>query len=142
MTNKATSAIGAKAAESMDKVNNAVLSAVETTANAGNNLKERVAGDISNAADKLHRGADVAKDVLDEQADKVNETAHNAIGKINDLGHRAANSLERSSDYIKDFDVAEQHKYLRGKVGERPEISLAVAAVFGLAIGLLIGRKI
>ncbi len=111
------------------------------TINSGAPLKETVADKFAGAADVVHEKADAAQHVLNDKADRVNEVAHNAIEKINYFGHKAAESLERSSDYVRDFDLSETRRNLTNRVGERPEMSLAIAGIVGLALGLLIGRR-
>ncbi|MBA2380110.1 MAG: hypothetical protein H0V76_11110 [Blastocatellia bacterium] len=107
----------------------------------GTPFKETVADKFAGAADIVHDKADIAQNVLAEKADRVNEAAHNAIEKINYFGHKAAEKLERSSDYVKDFDFAATRRDITAKVGEKPELSLAIAGIFGLIVGLFVGRR-
>lgn len=115
--------------------------------------KLKLSDNLSVAAEKVHQKSDVAQDYLFEKSDKVNDFAHNTsdkmnsfahntIEKANHLGHRAADALDASSGYVRDFDFAEKREQVMGTIRERPEISIAIAGAFGLAVGLLIGRAL
>jgi hypothetical protein len=41
---------------------------------------------------------------------------------------------------VREFDLAEKKEQVLGAIKERPELSIAVAGIGGLLIGLLIGR--
>jgi ElaB/YqjD/DUF883 family membrane-anchored ribosome-binding protein len=120
--------------------------------NKATNLKFKLADNLSSVASTVHdrsdtvktaadSGLDRAKDVMETGIEKANDLAHSAVAKANSLGHRTASAMENTSDYVKDLDIAEVTKELRAKVAARPEVSIAVAGVFGLAIGLLIGNR-
>jgi ElaB/YqjD/DUF883 family membrane-anchored ribosome-binding protein len=104
-------------------------------------LKESVAENLSATAGSVHDRSDAAQAYLDQKADSVNEFAHRTIGKVNYLGHKTADALETSSGYLKELDLAEKRQMIKANISRRPEISIAVAAAFGLTIGLLLGRK-
>jgi ElaB/YqjD/DUF883 family membrane-anchored ribosome-binding protein len=105
-------------------------------------VKLKVSDNLSGAAEKIHSSSDAAQDYLFDKSDKVNTFAHHTIEKANNLGHRAADALDASSGYIKNFDLAETKGQVLNTVKERPEISLAIAGFSGLLIGLLIGRSL
>ena len=67
--------------------------------------------------------------------------AHQTIEKVNELGHRAGDVLNSSSEYIRNFDAEETRKQVKKQIQNNPGTSLAVAGIFGLLIGLLIGRN-
>ncbi len=104
-------------------------------------LKEKIADNLAFAADTVHEKSDTAQEFLNSGAERVHDYAQTAIGKVNTLGHSAAEVLESSSDYVKDFNLAETREKLRYAITNRPDISLAVAGVFGLLLGLAIGRR-
>ncbi|HLA96458.1 MAG TPA: hypothetical protein VK612_12110 [Pyrinomonadaceae bacterium] len=103
-------------------------------------VKIKVSDNLQGAAEKVHEKSDVAQDYLLEKSDKVNTFAHQTIEKANQLGHKAAEAIDASSGYVRDFDIAEKREQVLGAIKERPELSLAVAGISGLLIGLLIGR--
>ena len=104
-------------------------------------FKEKVSDNLSGIAEKVHERSDTAQDYLIEKSDKVNSYAHNTIEAANQFGHRAADALDASSGYVRNFDLAETRQQVMDTIKQRPEVSIAVAGVFGLLIGLLIGRS-
>lgn len=104
-------------------------------------FKEKVSDNLSDIAEKVHVRSDTAQNYLFEKSDKVNSYAHNTIEAANQVGHRAGDALNASSGYIRNFDLAETRQQVMDTIKQRPEVSIAVAGVFGLLIGLLIGRS-
>lgn len=104
-------------------------------------LKESVAENLSHTAGTVHDQSDAAQAYLDQKADRVNEIAHKTIDKVNSFGHKTADAIETSSEYLKELDLAEKRQMIRENISRRPELSVMLAAVTGLTIGLLIGRK-
>jgi ElaB/YqjD/DUF883 family membrane-anchored ribosome-binding protein len=103
--------------------------------------KEKVSDNLLTAAEKVHEKSDTAQTYLDQKADSVNEFAHQTIGKANEFGHRAAEALNTSSDYVRNFDFEETRGQLKTSIQKRPEVSIAIAGIFGLMLGLLIGKR-
>lgn len=103
--------------------------------------KEKVTGNLSNLADKLHERSDSAQEFLDVRTDTFNEYAHQAIQKANQFGHRAADALNSSTDYINNFDFDKTKQQVVEKIKEKPQIGMAIAGLFGLIIGLFLGRR-
>src|SRR5690606_24739967 len=93
---------------------------------------------VKEAADS---GIDKTKNVIESGLGKANSMAHTAVAKANSLGHRTASVMESTSQYVKDFDLAEAKQELNAKVAAKPELSLITAGFFGLAIGLLVGSR-
>lgn len=127
----------------------AVKESVEET---GANLKFKLADNLSTAANTVHdksdsvkeaadSGIDKTKNVIESGLGKANSMAHTAVAKANSLGHRTASVMESTSQYVKDFDLAEAKEELKAKVAAKPELSLITAGFFGLAIGLLVGSR-
>lgn len=103
--------------------------------------KEKVSENLSSAADVVHTKADQTQVFLDKKTDNFNAMAHQTIEKANDFGHRAGDVLNSSSEYVRNFDVEETRQQVKEKIQNNPGVSLAVAGVFGLIIGLLVGRS-
>lgn len=103
--------------------------------------KEKVTGNLSNLANKLHERSDTAQEFLDVRTDNFNEYAHQAIHKANQFGHRAADALNSSTDYINNFDFDKTKQQVVETIKEKPQIGMAIAGLFGLIIGLLLGRR-
>ena len=103
--------------------------------------KEKVTGNLSSLADKLHERSDSAQEFVDVRTDNFNEYAHQAINKVNQFGHRAADALNVSTDYINNFDFDKTKQQVVETIKEKPQIGFAIAGLFGLIIGLLLGRR-
>lgn len=102
--------------------------------------KEKVSENLSSAADVVHTKSDQTQEFLDKKTDNFNTVAHKTIEKANEFGHRAGDLLNSSSEYVKNFDAEQTRQQVKEKIQNNPGVSLAVAGVFGLIIGLLIGR--
>ncbi len=124
----------------------------ESVEESGANLKFKLADNLSTAANTVHdksdsvkeaadSGIDKTKNVIESGLGKANSMAHTAVAKANSLGHRTASVMESTSQYVKDFDLAEAKEELKAKVAAKPELSLITAGFFGLAIGLLVGSR-
>ena len=103
--------------------------------------REKVSANLINVAGSIHTNADNAQKILDEKADKFNDYAHQALNKANQLGHRTADALDSSSNYIKNFDYEETKEQVIETFREKPQLGFALAGIFGLIVGLLIGRR-
>jgi ElaB/YqjD/DUF883 family membrane-anchored ribosome-binding protein len=114
--------------------------------------KEKVSDNISDVAEKLHEKSDetqgilsekvyTAEDILHRKTNEAGDFTQQTILKANRLGHRAADALNNSSDYIRNFDAAKAKDSVKRSFREKPEISIAIAGTFGLLIGLIIGSR-
>lgn len=102
--------------------------------------KEKVSDNLSGAADTVHQKSDQTQEFLTKKTDEINKLAQRTIEKANELGHRAGDALNSSSEYVRNFDIQETRQQVKEKIQQNPGRSLVVAGVFGLLIGLLIGR--
>ena len=125
----------------VEKIKQNLQQKVEKIGETTNAYKGKVSENLSGASDKFHESSDSAKGFLNDKADVINDYAHQTIDKANQIGHRAADALANSSDYVKNFDVTETGRQVKKTIKQKPELSITIAAVFGLLIGLLIGRK-
>lgn len=125
----------------IEKLKQGVQQKAEQLSEKTSEYKAKVSENLSGAADKFHESSDTAQGFLDDKADVINEYAHQTIEKANEIGHRAAGVLANSSEYIKNFDVAETRQQVKKSIKQKPELSLAIVGIFGLIIGLLIGRS-
>lgn len=137
----AGAAISKTAGEMGDSLNESAETAKEQFSEKVGAFKEKVSDNLLGIAEKVHEKSDTAQDYLLEKSDKVNSYAHQTIEAAGHLGHRAADALDASSGYVKNFDLAETRQNVVESIRQRPEVSIAVAGVFGLLIGLLIGRS-
>ena len=127
--------------QTFGKIREKVGETVNTLQEKTQVVKESVSGNLLNVADKVHQRSDTTQEFLDKKTDELNALAHRTIEKANDLAHKAGDVLNSSSEFIKNFDIEETRKQVKTTVQENPGTSLVVAGVFGLLIGLLIGRN-
>ena len=127
--------------ENLDNVSNSTEKLKDKVVQKVGETKEKVTENLSTAADKFHEKSDTAQEFLASGADNLNEYAHQAIGKVNQIGHRAADALNSSSEYINNFDYEKTKQQVVETIKEKPQIGLAIAGIFGLIIGLILGRR-
>lgn len=140
-TNTATKKVTENIDEVKSKAKEKVNKYIDTSGEKISGAKEKLSENLSGAAEKLHKNSDSAQVYLKEKANQFNEIAQEKIEKANQFGHRAATALEGSSDYVKNFDFAEAGNKIKTTVTQKPQIGIALAGIFGLLIGLLVGRK-
>lgn len=114
---------------------------VENLKNKANEVKEKVSANLSGAAKTVHSKANKAGEYAQQAADKAGEYAHQAVDKANQFGHKAADAIASSSEYLKNFDLDEKKQQVKETFKENPGLTVAVAGIFGLLLGLLLGRK-
>lgn len=119
----------------------AVENNIDKASEKATTLKDKVADNVSNIADKVHQGTDAGKEFLNNSAEKVNNLAHKALDKAGDIGQRAADAVENSTDYIKNLDIEDAKKSVKVAVKENPEIVLVTVGILGLAVGYLLGKR-
>ncbi len=122
------------ASDSTENFKGKVVQKIEET-------KDKFSENLSLAADKFHEKSDSAQGFFDSRTENINQYAHQAIDKANQLGHRAADALSSSSDYVSNFDFDKTKHQIVKTIKEKPQFGLAIAGLFGLLIGLLLGRK-
>lgn len=133
--------IADKTENTIDKIKKEVQVKAEKIGETASNHKGKVSDNLAGAADKVHEKSDTAQGFLSDKADVINEYAQQTIEKVNQIGHKAADALATSSDYVKNFDIAQKRQQVTATIKDKPELSIAIAGIFGLLIGLLIGRK-
>lgn len=136
-----TSDLLQKANEAAEKFRDEVKNRTDQLGESMGKAKVKVSDNLANAAESVHTKADSAQEYLDGKADKLNDYAHQTIDRANQYGHRTADVLNNSSEFIKNFDLVETKDQLVETLREKPQIGLAIAGIFGLIIGLLIGRR-
>jgi len=114
--------------------------------------QEVAADKLASTAENLHERSDNVKEFLSEKAEKIEDTVRTktyeagdltqqTIEKVNKIGHKAADVVESSSDYVRDFDPTRVKETVIMTVREKPELTIAAAGLFGLFLGFLVGRK-
>ncbi len=125
------------------------LKSIETSVEKG---QEKVAEKLSKTADALHEKADNvqefltdktvgAEDSLRQKTYEASDAAQQTLEKANKLGHKTADAIERSSEYVRDFDAREARDKAIKAMKNRPQLMLTAAGLIGIAIGYLVGRR-
>ncbi len=133
--------IGFAGNQTIGSVKETIGSQVAVIKEKANLAQQKVSENLAAAAEVVHQKSDATQEALDYKTDKINEFAHNAIEKVNEFGHRAGDALVTSSDLVRKFDLAQSASQLKVKIKENPGISLSLVGIFGLALGLMIGRS-
>lgn len=120
----------------------------ETSNNAQNKMtetKNTAADTASDASGSIQKAAETAQSFVSDKAQQINDYAQQAYGKAyetaNKLGSRATDAFNTSAEYVKNIDVEKARESVKTAVKEKPELSIAIAALTGLVIGLIIGRS-
>lgn len=115
-------------------------------------VQEAAADKLAATSENLHAKADNVHELLSEKVeeveDKVRKKTYEAgdftqqtLDRVNKISHKAANAVEESSEYVRDFDVKVAADKIVSTVRNRPELTITAAGIFGLLIGFLVGRK-
>ncbi len=114
----------------IDKVKQETSNKADKLNETVESYKAKVSDNLSSAAEKVHQKSDTAQEFLNKKLDKANE-----------MSHRAADAINASSEYVKNFDLAETTEQVKKTIKQKPEVALTVAGIFVFLVGLLIGRK-
>lgn len=125
---------------------------LEVVENKFDKTKKKVSDNLTNAAGKIHEKSDTAQDYLSDKIENAEDLlrkktyeagdfTQQTLSKANEIGHRAAETLENSSDYIRNFDVRDAKDSVQKTLTEKPVIGLAIAGTFGFLLGLIIGSR-
>ncbi len=83
-------------------------------------------------ADKLHQAADSLQQKVGSEADG---------GAMAKYGQKAADVLDRSADFVGDFDPGKVKTDVQNHVKQNPGRSLLIAGAVGLILGALFSRS-
>ena len=87
-------------------------------------IKESVAGAMTKVATTLH-----------QQAEKSAEP------QLTNVGHQAASWMEKSADYVQEFDPQKMRADVANQVQRNPAKSLLMAGAAGLVLGAIFRRR-
>jgi ElaB/YqjD/DUF883 family membrane-anchored ribosome-binding protein len=109
--------------------------------------RERISNFSENIKDKISDMSQRVNDAIDEQrnaaASKLDDTAstlHDAAGKMTRMAHRAADTLEQTSQYIREHDSSAMMEDVVHFVKRYPTQAIVGAAVAGFLVGRLFRR--
>ena len=106
----------------------------------GDDAKDKTSETISAAGETIQKATETAKNFVSDKAGQIGTYAQQTYDKANQLGGRAAEAISSSADYVKNIDVEKARDTVKTAVKEKPELSIVIAALTGLVIGLVIGR--
>ena len=118
----------------MDQMSNSINQAngpeqwVEGRVQGGNSTFDNIKSAV---ADKLHTAASTIHE-------KAGPGENNALS---DYGRQAADWLDRSADYVRDFDPQQVKTEIENQVRRNPGRSLLIAGAAGLILGALFRRR-
>lgn len=124
--------------------NDVVEKNTDNLQNKAEDLKGKTADAISGSSDAIQKAKNSAQTFVSDKTDQVSSYAQQAYGKAYDkaadLGSRATEALSNSADYVRNIDVDKARETVKTTVQDKPELSIVIAALTGLVIGLVIGR--
>lgn len=130
-----------KAANNMDRESEKLANNVRETADEA---KSKVSEAISTGGEAVQKAKESTQKFVSEKADQIGTYAHQVYDKAYDkagqLGNRASEAISNSADYVRNLDVEKARDAVKNTVQEKPELSIVIAAMTGLVIGLIIGR--
>jgi ElaB/YqjD/DUF883 family membrane-anchored ribosome-binding protein len=97
---------------------------------------QRGAERLESVKERIARGLREAAGVLNKNSMRRSESDDIAA-----LGRRAASLLDRSADYVSDFDPERVKNDVTNQVRRNPGRSLLIAAAAGLVVGALVRRR-
>ena len=92
-------------------------------------------------------GMDKAKNMVAEKIDRLagaireKTVSFSETSEIAGYGREAADILQQSADYVRDFDYEQTEAEVRGYVRRQPGKSLMIAGGVGLVLGFLLRHK-
>ena len=117
-----------------------------STREAVSNFTDNVKNKASEVSQRVNEAIDekrtTAANALNDTASKIHETAERLPGggKITSVAHRAADTLEHTSQYIREHDTSAMADDVVDVVKRYPAQALVVAAVGGFLVGRLFRR--
>ena len=100
--------------------------------------KKTVSVNQSDTAEKNHRKSETSQE---SSTSRSNANDGKTGGKIDQSAAWTANVVDASSEYIKNFDLAKTTQKVKKTIKQNPGFSFAIAGIFGLFIGLMVGRR-
>jgi len=124
-----------------DKNNTAAKQVKENGTNLKNDIVAKAQDTINKVKAQASNKAEQISETTAAYKAKVSDNLSGAAEKVNQISHRAGDALNASSEYVKNFDLAETTQQVKKTIKQKPGFSLVIAGIFGLLIGLLIGRR-
>lgn len=117
----------------MEKTNSAAHETEEKTTDHGCSCKPITFESVKNSiADTLHTAADTLGTKVAEKDSRCS---------LAQLGKQASERLDRSADYVRDFDYKPADAKVRKFFRDRPGSCLLFAGAVGLILGVFVRRR-
>ncbi len=109
----------------------------------GSGVENRVSDEISGKSSSLDEIKNVIAKKLHGVAGELSQKAESPELRpvIGDYGKQAADLLDRSAEYVENFDYHEFNARAREYIREKPGVSLLIAGVAGLILGAIVRRR-
>jgi ElaB/YqjD/DUF883 family membrane-anchored ribosome-binding protein len=99
---------------------------------------QKVTGKISQSISSFAK-------MVDKEASKIGDDPNGPLGAIapdiKRYGHMTAEAMERSADYVRDFDIDEVKEKTKVEIQRNPGTAILVAGAAGFILGALLKRK-
>lgn len=105
-----------------------------------NDVKDNASESLSKKTDTTEESIFTEHSFLSDKVEQIGTFAQQTFDKASNLGTRATQAISNSAEYVKNIDVGKARDTVKNTVAEKPELSIAIAGITGLIIGLLIGR--
>lgn len=124
-----------------DKIENKATEVSGNVQGKAADAKDKVSETASSAGETIQKAKEATQNFIGDKAGQIGTLAQQTYDKASDkaaqLGNRAADAISSSADYVKNIDMEKARKVVKDK----PELSIMIAALTGLVIGLVIGRS-
>ncbi len=139
-TNKAMTTTENDVQNNADSLKTNVVNKIEDVKTVASEKFEAVK---STVADTLGNSQSVVADKLHQAADSLQQKVGGATdgGAMAKYGQKAADMLDRSADYVGDFDPNRVKTDVQNHVKQNPGRSLLIAGAVGLILGALFSRS-
>ena len=132
------------AKKATDKVENKTEETLSNVQDKVEAVKGQASDAISAGGAAVQRAKETAQNFVSDKADQISSYANQAYDKASEtatkLGSKASEAISSSADYVKNIDVDKARETVKTAVQDKPELSIVIAALTGLVIGLIIGR--
>ncbi|NNE99412.1 MAG: hypothetical protein HKN25_10375 [Pyrinomonadaceae bacterium] len=102
---------------------------------------EQAPENAENGNESRGKEAETLDDVANPNDYKAENLSQRTIDKAYELGQRAADTFEKSSEYVRNLDPARIRNKAISSVKRKPEVTVTVAALAGIIVGYLVGRR-
>lgn len=107
-----------------------------------NIIKGKFSDSVSNINASVEKGVEELKSNLSDKTERLTEMAQQTLEKANNLGSRASDAVKDSASYVRSLDFEQAGAAVKKVMKEQPGLSIAIAGVAGLIVGLIVARRL